>query len=106
MPEAKASQDRLVKYGRMLRSGDLRDAIQAMIGVRNTFVAHFDMQPNPRHRKALIRDLDHVISAASVVIGEANVYVLGREIDTEELRKILRKDAEGFVGTLKRGFRK
>lgn len=105
IPEAKASQDRLVKYGRRLRGGGLRDAIQAMIGVRNTFVAHFDMQPNPRHRKALIRDLDHVISAASVVIGEANIYVLGRKIDTEALRKILRKDANGFVETLKRGFR-
>jgi hypothetical protein len=102
--EAQESLNRLVKYGRMLKRGNLRDAIQALIGVRNSFVAHFDMQPNPKYRKALIRDLDHVIAAASIVIGEANVYVLGRRIDTEELRKILRKDANGFVKTLKQGF--
>jgi hypothetical protein len=103
-PAADASRSLLVNYGRKLRRGSLRDAILALIGVRNTFVAHFDMQPNPRNRKALIRDLDHVISAASVVIGEANVYVLGRRIDTGELRKILRREANGFVETLKRGF--
>ena|ERR1700686_2174490 len=103
-PTADASRSLLVNYGRKLRRGSLRDAVLALIGVRNTFVAHFDMQPNPRSRYALIRDLDHVISAASVVIGEANVYVLGRRIDTGELRKILRKEANGFVETLKRGF--
>lgn len=104
MPTADASRSLLVNYGRKLRRGGLRDAILVLIGVRNTFVAHFDMQPNPQNRKALIRDLDHVISAASVVVGEANVYVLGRRIDTGALRKILRKEANGFVETLKRGF--
>ena len=46
--EAHESLGRLVKYGRMLKRGNLRDAIQALIGIRNGFVAHFDMQPNPK----------------------------------------------------------
>jgi hypothetical protein len=101
---AQISFSLLVKYGRTLKRGKLRDAIQALIGIRNTFIAHFDMQPDSRSRKAIIHDLDHVISAASIVVGEANVYVLGRRINTDELRKLLRKDASGFVAALQRGF--
>ena len=94
----------LVKYGRKLKRGGLRDAIQAVAGVRNMFVAHFDMEPDAQNKRAVIRDLDHVISAAAIVVAEANVYVLGRRVDTRELRRILRKEAGGFVETLKRGF--
>lgn len=75
-----------------------------MAGVRNMFVAHFDMEPDAQNKRAVIRDLGHVISAAAIVVAEANVYVLGRRVDTRELRRILRKEAGGFVETLKRGF--
>lgn len=101
---AQASSRLLVKYGRMLKRGKLRDAIQAIVGVRNASIAHFDSQANSKGRTALVRDLDHVISAASIVIGEANVYVLGRRIASGELRRILHKEANGFVDTLRRGF--
>src|SRR5216684_6202169 len=42
--EAQISSQRLVKYGRSIRRGKLRDAISALSGVRNTFVAHFDLR--------------------------------------------------------------
>jgi hypothetical protein len=101
-PIAQDSSRLLVKYGRKLKRGKLRDAIQAMVDLRNTSIAHFDSQPNSKNR-ALVRDLDYVISAASIVVGEANVYVLGRRIDFGGLRRILRKEANGFVDTLRRG---
>ena len=100
---AQASRQLLVEYGRRLRRGQLRDAIQALVDVRNTFVAHFDMQPERKGRKAIIQDIDHVIAAASIVVGEANVFILRRRINSKELRNILRKEALGFVRTVERG---
>jgi hypothetical protein len=80
----------------------LREAITALTGARNTDIAHFDPQPNITGRRAIIRDLDHVISAASIIVGEANVFVLARRVDGPELRKMLRKDAKGFIATLRK----
>jgi AbiU2 len=104
---AHSSRERLVKYGRALNRGKLRAAIQALIGVRNTFVGHFDMQPieASSRRKAIIHDFDHVISAASIVVGEANIFILGRKIEIGQLRSLLRREADGLTTTLLRGFR-
>jgi hypothetical protein len=101
---AATSAQRLVKYSRAIRKGKLREAIRALTGTRNTDIAHFDPQPNSPGRRAIVRDLDHVISAASIIAGEANVFVLARRVEGPELRKILRKDAQGFVATLQKGF--
>jgi hypothetical protein len=46
-----------------------------------------------------------VISAASIIVGEANVFVLGRRVDVAGLRIILREEAGGLVSTITRGFK-
>ncbi|WP_156948518.1 hypothetical protein [Bradyrhizobium sp. WSM1417] len=97
------SAQRLVKYSRALRRGKLGEAIATLAELRNTAIAHFDLQPKITGRRAMIHDIDHVISAASIVAGEANVWVLARKVDGPALRHILRKDATGFVGVLQNG---
>jgi hypothetical protein len=101
---ASASSTRLVKYGRMLKRGRLREAIRAVIDVRNNYIAHFDLNPKPRgRRRAIIRDLDVVISSASIVFGEAKFYIGGRRVDADDLKRLLRREADGFVTTLQNG---
>jgi len=104
-PEAEQSRERLIKYGRAIRTGKLRDAIRRLVNVRNTFVAHIEFQPAARadHDRAIVRDFDHVISAAAIIVGEANVFTLGRRVDISALRRILREEADGLVSTLRRG---
>jgi hypothetical protein len=105
--EAEVSRKRLIKYGRALRMGKLRDAIEKIVNVRNTFVAHIEFQPatQSNRERAIVRDFDHVISAAAIVDGEANVYTLGRRVDISNLRQILREEAGGLVSTLLLGLR-
>jgi hypothetical protein len=104
--ESQKSRERLVRYGRSIRSGALKAAIRRVVNVRNTFVAHIDFSPPAlgEGERAIVRDFDHVISAAAIIVGETNVFVLGRRIDVAGLRKILREEAGGLVSTLKRGF--
>jgi hypothetical protein len=104
--ESQRSRKRLIKYGRAIKAGKLKAAIRRLVRVRNTFVAHIDFEPAPLEplERAIIRDFDHIISAASIIVGEANVFVLGRRIDVASLRSILRKEAGGLVSTLSRGF--
>jgi hypothetical protein len=101
--DAEKSRKRLIKYGRAIRKGKLRDAIRRLVSVRNTFVAHIEFEPATRasHERAIVRDFDHVISAAAIIVGEANVFTLGRRIDISSLRKILRREAGGLVSTLR-----
>jgi hypothetical protein len=105
--ESKKSQETLIKYGRAIRGGKLKAAIRRLVNVRNTFVAHIDFLPATlgEGERAIVRDFDHVISAASIIIGEANVFVLGRRIDAANLRKILRREAGGLVSVIARGFK-
>jgi len=102
--QAATSAQRLIKYNRTIRRGKVSEAINALARTRNTNIAHFDMQPDITGRTAIVRDIDHVISATAIVVGEANLLVLNRKVHGPELRKILRKDASGFVDTLRRGF--
>jgi len=104
--ESQKSRERLVKYGRAIRTGKLKAAIRRLINVRNTFVAHIDFEPVAlgEGERAIVRDFDHVISAASIIVGEANVFVLGRKVDIAALRKILRREAGGLVSALVCGF--
>ncbi|SFI32449.1 hypothetical protein [Bradyrhizobium sp. Gha] len=101
---AEASIQRLVKYNRGLRRGKVSEAIDALSKTRNANVAHFDLNPDISGRNAIIHDLDHVISATAIVVGEANVLVLNRKVDGPKLRTMLREDANGFVATLRNGF--
>jgi hypothetical protein len=96
----------LSSTGRAIRSGKLKAAIRRVVNVRNSFVAHIDFKPAAlgEGERAIIRDFDHVISAASIIVGETNVFVLGRRVDVAGLRMILREEAGGLVSTLKRGF--
>ena len=43
--------------------------------MRNTFVAHLEFQPRElaKGERAIVRDFDHVIAAASIIVGEAQV---------------------------------
>jgi hypothetical protein len=102
--EAEISRERLVKYHRSLKRGKIREAVDALAHVRNTFIAQFDLEPNADGRNAIVRDPDRIIRTASIVVGEANVFVLDRRVHGGELRKILRSDANGFVETLRKGF--
>jgi hypothetical protein len=103
---AAASRMKLIKYSRAVRKGTLSDAIKRLKHVRNTFVAHFDAAPVSLAdgQRAIVHDFDHVISAASVIVGEANVFVLGRRVNIPDLRRILREEAGGLIATLIRGF--
>jgi hypothetical protein len=100
------SRARLIRYGRALRTGRLKAAIARLKHVRNTIVAHLDSEPAnlPDGQRAIVHDFDRVIIAASIVVGEANVFVLGRTVNVPDLRKILREEAGGLVATLERGF--
>ena len=84
----------------------MSDAIKRLKHVRNTFVAHLDAAPVslPDEQRAIVHDFDYVISAASVIVGEANVFLLGRRVDIPDLRRILRDEAGGLVATLIKGF--
>jgi hypothetical protein len=99
------SNRRLVKYRRSIARGKLKEAINALTHVRNTIIAHFDFDPQQAEgRTAIVHDLNHAVYAASVIVGEANFYVLNRRVDVIALRKLLRDDANGFVETLQKGF--
>ena len=104
--EAQKSRVGLIKYGRSIRTGELNAAIRRIINVRNTFIAHLELQPATMEKgqRAIVRDFDHVVSAAAIIVGEANVFALGRRVHTAALRKILRQQAAGLVSTLVRGF--
>jgi hypothetical protein len=103
---ATASRTKLIKYGRAVRRGRLSAAIKRLKYVRNTFVAHLDSAPVslPDGQRAIVHDFDRVILAASVIVAEANVFVLGRRVNIPDLRKILREEADGLVAALMRGF--
>jgi hypothetical protein len=100
------SRIKLIKYSRAVRKGNLSDAIKRLKHVRNTFIAHLDAVPVrlPDEQRAIVHDFDHVISAASIIVGEANVFVLGRRVNIPDLRRLLREEAGGLVATLIRGF--
>ncbi|UYW34465.1 hypothetical protein [Methylorubrum extorquens] len=100
------SYDRLVNYRRRARSGKLQEAIARLEHVRSTTVAHFDANPRdaPGGKRAIGRDVDYVVAAGMVIAGEANKFILAREVDYPALRKLLRSDAEGFCSTLMAGF--
>jgi hypothetical protein len=90
---------------------DQQDRINEVINTKldpaeNTFIAHIEFSPAAlgEGERAIVRDFDHVISATSIIVGEANVFVLGRKIDIAGLRKILRCEANGLVSALARGF--
>jgi hypothetical protein len=103
---AAVSRIKLIKYSRAVRKGNLSGAIKRLKHVRNTFVAHLDAAPVnlADSQRAIVHDFDYVISAASVIVGEANVFVLGRRVNVPDLRRILREEAGGLVATLVRGF--
>jgi hypothetical protein len=103
---AAVSRIKLIKYGRAVRKGRLSAAIKRLKHVRNTIVAHLDVAPVslPDGQRAIVHDFDHVISAASIIVGEANVFVLGRRVNIPDLRRLLREEAGGLVATLIRGF--
>ena len=103
--EAEASRRLLVEYGRRIKRGPLRQAIDRLRRVRNQYVAHFEAIPSRAENRdrALIRDLDHSVAAAAVIVGEANVFILGRKVDHTGLRKILRQQADGVRSTVERG---
>jgi hypothetical protein len=103
---AAASRIKLIKYGRDVRRGRLSAPIKRLKHVRNTIVAHLDAAPVnlPDGERAIVHDFDYAISAASVIVGEANVFVLGRTVNIPDLRRILREEAGGLVATLTRGF--
>jgi hypothetical protein len=103
---AVASRIKLIKYGRAVRKGGLNAAIKRLKHVRNTFVAHLAVAPAnlPDGQRAIVHDFDHIIAAASIIVGEANVFVLGRRVNIPDLRRILREEAGGLVATLIRGF--
>ena len=103
---AELSHQRLIAYRRKIRSGRLREAIEGLIYVRKTSIAHFDANPvpPPNGRKTIIRDFDLVMASAAVIVGEANYFVLGREVDYAGLRKLLRQQADGLCSSLLAGW--
>jgi hypothetical protein len=103
---AAASRIKLIKYGRAVRKGRFSAAIKRLKHVRNTIVAHLDVAPVslPNGQRAIVHDFDHVVSAASIIVGEANVFVLGRRVNIPDLRRLLREEAGGLVATLIKGF--
>ena len=103
--EGEASRLKLASYQRSLKNGRVRQAADRLTHVRMTHVAHFDAAPVPRtdSEKAIIRDLDRVVLGLGIVIAEANVFVLGRRIDSAELRKLLHKQADDLCNVMIRG---
>jgi HEPN superfamily AbiU2-like protein len=102
--EAEVSFQRLTKYRKAIKRGKLHEAIIALTDARNASIAHFDTEPRATGRTAIVHDIDRVVAASSVIVGEANVFILNRRPDTAALRKILRNEANGFVRTLENGF--
>jgi hypothetical protein len=74
--------------------------------VRNTMVAHFDADPAaaPGGRRAVVGDVRNAVAAATIIVGEANVLILGRAVAFPPLRELLREEAGGLKSTLMRGF--
>jgi hypothetical protein len=100
--QAETSYARLVKYQRQLKAGPIRQAIQRLMNIRKSYIAHFDADPAVLSAadRAIVRDIDRVIAVAAIIVGEANFLIAGRSIDRTDLRTILRHDAEGFCNAL------
>lgn len=99
------SRKRLIGYQRAMGRAPLRPAIERIKRVRKTIVAHFDANPEPvpDEKKAIVRDYDRVIASAAIITGEANRWMIGRTVNSPDLRKILRAEARGFCELLKKG---
>lgn len=100
------SRNRLIKYRRRLNKGKLHEAIARLVHVRSTMVAHFDANPSdfPRGKRALVGDVRYVVAAATIIVGEANVLILGRAVAFPPLLELLREETGGFKAALMAGF--
>nr|AGO88457.1 protein of unassigned function [Methylobacterium oryzae CBMB20] len=104
-PAFERSLGRLTDYRRRLNKGELHQTIARLMHVRNTVVAHFDANPMaaPGGRRAVVSDVRNAVAAATIIVGEANVLILGRAVAFPPLRELLREEAGGLKSTLMRG---
>jgi AbiU2 len=104
--ESEVGRERLRRYQRRLGKGELGESLQRIISLRTQVVAHLDQNPEYTSGRPLVRDIDHVLAAACIIIWNANVFAVGRWIDAAQTRGICRGHASTFAAALLRGIEK
>lgn len=78
---------KLLYWQNKIRKGNLSNAIQKISDLRNKAVAHVDLDPEFKHGRVQVWEIEYIIVGASSIVLIANQFAAGRIIDAAQLRQ-------------------